>query len=85
MEKTYSVVDQLRPEGLEEDSGRSFSENMTGKFESLNGIRNIFDFEDNLKSNDIIKEFMSMSPSIPDGYDMNCTNVNPDDFSTIIC
>lgn len=26
-----------------------------------------------------------MSPSIPNGFDMNCTCVNVDDFSTIIC
>jgi len=26
-----------------------------------------------------------MSPSIPDGFNMNCTRANPDDLSSIIC
>lgn len=43
------------------------------------------DFEERLKKNEHIKTFMKMSPSIPNGFDMNCTNVDVDDFSTIIC
>ena len=37
-----------------------------------------------MKKNAAIKELMKMSPSIPNGFDMNCTMVNVDDFSTII-
>ena len=36
----------------------------------------IFDFENRLKENKIIKKFMSISPSIPSGFDLNCTNVD---------
>lgn len=43
------------------------------------------EFEARLKKNAVIKKFMEMSPSIPNGFDMNCTKVDVDDFSTIIC
>ena len=36
----------------------------------------IFDFENRLKENALIKKFMSISPSIPCGFDLNCTNVD---------
>ena len=45
----------------------------------------LMDFEERLKKNQMIKKFMSMSPSIPNGFDLNCTNVDDNDFSTIIC
>ena len=45
----------------------------------------IFDFENRLKENALIKKFMSISPSIPCGFDLNCTNVDENDLSTIIC
>ena len=45
----------------------------------------MMEFEERLKKNQAIKELMKMSPSIPNGFDMNCTMVNVQDFSTIIC
>ena len=45
----------------------------------------LMDFEERLKKNESIEEFMKMSPSIPSGFDLNCCNVDVDDFSTIIC
>jgi len=32
-----------------------------------------------------MKEFLSINPAIPDGLNLECTAVNQDDFSTIIC
>lgn len=43
------------------------------------------EFEERLKKHPSIKQFMKMSPSIPNGFDMNCANVDVDDFSTVIC
>ena len=48
-------------------------------------VTDLMEFEERLKKNEIIKKFMSMSPSIPNGFDLNCTNVDDNDFSTIIC
>ena len=48
-------------------------------------INHLIDFEEILKKNENFKQFMKMSPSIPYGFDMNCANVDENDFSTIIC
>lgn len=45
----------------------------------------LLEFEERLKKNPTVEKFMEISPSIPNGFNMNCTNVNLDDFSTIIC
>ena len=42
-------------------------------------------FEERLKNNVAFKEIMLMSPSIPMGFDSNCTKINLNDLSTIIC
>ena len=42
-------------------------------------------FEERLKNNRAFKEIMLMSPSIPMGFDNNCTKINTNDLSTIIC
>mmetsp|Transcript_22920 Transcript_22920/g.35275 ORF Transcript_22920/g.35275 Transcript_22920/m.35275 type:complete len:109 (+) Transcript_22920:3563-3889(+) len=72
---TASFVDRDKGEDYVNDNG----------FTTLNSILSLMDFEQRLKSNSVIKEFLKMSPSIPNGFDMNCTQVNVDDFSTIIC
>jgi hypothetical protein len=46
---------------------------------------NLVDFEDRLKKCQYIKDLLVMSPSIPNGFDLNCCAVEVDDFSTIIC
>jgi hypothetical protein len=48
-------------------------------------LMKLMDFEERLRQTKIVKDLLKMSPSIPDGFDMNCTNVNVDDFSTLIC
>jgi hypothetical protein len=45
----------------------------------------IVDFEERLKKCTFIKDLFVMSPSIPNGFDLNCCAVDVDDFSTIIC
>ena len=48
-------------------------------------VTNLVHFEELLKSHEVFKELFKMSPSIPHGLDLNCTQVNLDDLSTIIC
>lgn len=50
--------------------------NMKLKHENETNENQIFEFENRLKENKIIKKFMSISPSIPCGFDLNCTNVD---------
>ena len=45
----------------------------------------LVDFEERLKKCDSIKKLLVMSPSIPNGFDLNCTTIDVDDFSTVIC
>jgi hypothetical protein len=45
----------------------------------------LVDFEERLKKCKFIKDLLRMSPSIPNGFDLNCTTIDVDDFSTIIC
>ena len=56
---------------------------------SLNGshidIDKMILFEERLKKDENIKKLMQMSPSIPNGFNMNCTQMDEKDFSTIIC
>lgn len=47
-------------------------------------IQDLVNFENNLKENIYIKNFMVMSPSIQNGFDMNCTTVDDKDYSAII-
>jgi hypothetical protein len=47
-------------------------------------ISDLVNFENNLKENQYIKSFMVMSPSIQNGFDMNCTTVDDKDYSAII-
>lgn len=44
----------------------------------------IFTFEDRLKTNPKIKALMKMSPSIQNGFNMDCTIVDESDLSSII-
>jgi hypothetical protein len=44
----------------------------------------IIDFDQNLLSNKFIKKLLEMSPSIPNGFDMNCTKLDLMDTSSII-
>lgn len=46
------------------------------KYENETNENQIFEFENRLKENKVIKKFMSISPSIPCGFDLNCTNVD---------
>ena len=55
------------------------------KVEDNVNINEIVEFEERLKKNESILQFMKMSPAIPNGYDMNCAMVNENDFLTIIC
>lgn len=48
-------------------------------------INSLVTFEEGLKNSSLLKEFFKMSPSIPAGLDMDCTQIDLDDFSTIIC
>lgn len=48
-------------------------------------LEGVLNFEERLKKEQSIKKLMKMSPSIPDGFDMDCTLVDENDFSTIIC
>ena len=41
--------------------------------------------EELVKKEAAFRKFMELSPSVPNGFDMNSTNVNLNDFSTIIC
>lgn len=52
---------------------------------TTDAVTALTEFEERLKKHPSIKQFMKMSPSIPNGFDMNCTNVDVDDFSTVIC
>lgn len=47
-------------------------------------INLIIDFDQNLLSNKFIKKLLEMSPSIPNGFDMNCTKLDLMDTSSII-
>jgi len=48
-------------------------------------IKEIIEFEERLKKNEALCQFMKMSPAIPNGFDMNCAMVDDNDFLTIIC
>ena len=48
-------------------------------------LNELMDFEDRLKKEPTIKQFMRMSAAIPNGFDLNCAIVDEYDFSTIIC
>lgn len=50
-----------------------------------NTVDKLLAFEERLKNNTAFKEIMLMSPSIPMGFDNNCTKINLNDLSTIIC
>ena len=52
---------------------------------TVNDVMDLVNFEGWLKSQSSIKEFLEISPSVPNGLNMDCTAVNADDFSTIIC
>ena len=43
------------------------------------------DFEDRLKMEQNINDLMKLSASVPSGFDLNCTQLDQNDFSTIIC
>ena len=48
-------------------------------------IEKMLIFEERLKKDENIKKLMQMSPSVPNGFNMNCTQMDEKDFSTIIC
>ena len=48
-------------------------------------ISGLINFEERLKNNQMLKDFFKMSPSVPAGLDMDCTQIDLNDFSTIIC
>ena len=45
----------------------------------------LLNFEERIKKDEDIKKFIQMSPSIPNGFNLNCAKVDEKDFSTIIC
>lgn len=69
---------------MPEDDTRSGSTSQYILGQDSNGS-NLVDFEERLKKCDSIKKLLVMSPSIPNGFDMNCTTIDVDDFSTVIC
>jgi hypothetical protein len=62
---------------------RSSSKESSDVFDKDN--HSLFNFEEKLKKNEVVKKFMRMSPSIPNGFDENCTMLDEHDFSTLIC
>lgn len=67
-------------------AGRSMSGVIDGETAALTShINSLVNFEEGLKNSSLLKEFFKMSPSIPAGLDMDCTQIDLDDFSTIIC
>ena len=68
-------------EGTEETRSNSTTFNLGPE---SNGST-LVDFEERLKKCDSIKNLLVMCPSIPNGFDLNCTAVDVDDFSTVIC
>ncbi len=53
--------------------------------ETCINVSYLIDFEDRITKNTAISSFMAFSPSIPSGFDLNCTHTNLNDLSTIIC
>jgi hypothetical protein len=72
-----TIVDNDDKDNL---NASSHSENDQQKITS-----HLMSFEERLKKNATIKALMKMSASIPNGFDMDCTKVDENDFSTIIC
>lgn len=72
-----TIVDNDEKDNL---YGSTLSENDQQKVTS-----HLMSFEDRLKKKAAIKALMKMSASIPNGFDMDCTKVDENDFSTIIC
>ena len=72
------TIENIDPRGTLMSDQSSTLENVTT-------LDNLLHFEDRLKKQESIKQLMKMSPAIPDGFDMDCTLVDENDFSTIIC